>query len=387
MVTYETFKAQMGDVPVYPTLGNHDSLPEAFNTQNSLNPSGSGNALGWNYQMLSSMWTKYSWITSSEQQYASTHYAAYAHTTKQGLRIISLNTDFWYGKSVPISHCRFPGSLVEKTHICIEADESLVDNIFNYWNVTNPDTSGMLAWLAQELAACEAKGQRAWIIGHVLSGYDGTNDLANPTALFYSIVVRYSPTTIAGIFFGHTHEDQLEIFYDYLPNSTYTVNGKTYRNTTMVDYTKPLMIAYIGPSITPLTGLNAGYTLYQVDASTFEVTGIQNYIANVSESLTWTTPEWKFEYDARQSYGAAAAGSSGSSWPNSAPLNASFWHGVTETMLTNNTVVEMYNFFETKSSVVTQNCSSAACAKQKVCYIRSGSGTLGRNCGSKNGPY
>ena len=217
------------------------------------------------------------------------------------------------------------------------------------------------------------------------AGYDGSNDLANPTALFYSIVRRFAPATIAGIFFGHTHEDQLEIFYDYLPNSTYTVNGKTYRNTTMVDYSKPLMMAFIGPSITPLTGLNAGYQLYQVDSSTFEVTGIQTYFANVSESLTWTTPEWKFEYDARQAYGAAAT--NGSSWPSAAPLNATFWHGVTESMLQNQTLVELYNLYETKSSVVTENCTTKACAQQKVCYIRSGSGTLGRNCGDDNGPY
>ena len=361
MVTYQTFKAQLGNIPVYPTLGNHDSLPEAFNTQNELNPSNGGNAMGWNYKLLSSMWEKNSWITSSEQQYASTHYAAYAHTTESGLRIISINTDFWY-----------------------------VDNIYNYWNVSNPDTSGVLTFLAKELAICESKGQRAWIIGHVLSGYDGTNDLANPTALFYSIVVRYSPSTIAGIFFGHTHEDQLEIFYDYLPNSTYKHNGKIYRNTTMVDYAKPLMVAYIGVSITPLTGLNSGYSLYQVDASTFEVTGKQTYFANVSESLTWSYPQWRFEYDARDTYGLAAASAIdgfGSEWPGHAPLNATFWHGVTESMLQNQTLVELYNLYETKSSVVTENCTSTACGKQKVCYIRSGSGTLGRNCGEDNGPY
>lgn len=101
MVTYQTFKAQLGNIPVYPTLGNHDSLPEAFNTENALNPDGSGNALGWNYQMLSDMWANDSWITSAEQQYASTHYAAYAHTTESGLRVISLNTDFWYGELLP----------------------------------------------------------------------------------------------------------------------------------------------------------------------------------------------------------------------------------------------------------------------------------------------
>jgi len=359
-VTFQTFKAMLGNIPVYATLGNHDSLPEAWNTQNILNPgpNASSNALSWNYQLLSSMWANEGWINSTEESYAATHYGAYAHTTASGLRIISINTDFWY-----------------------------VDNIFNYWNVTNPDTSGVLTFLANELAACEKAGQRAWIIGHVLSGYDGSNALPNPSALFYSIVRRFSPATIAGVFFGHTHEDQLQIFYDYLPNSTYTKNGKTYRNTTMVDYSKPLQVGFIGPSITPLTGNNAGYQLYQVDASTFSVTGIQTYFANVSEANTWTKPVWKFEYDARQTYGPSVKGTLSSPWPVAAPLNASFWHDVTESMLSNQTLVELYNLLETKSSVVTKNCSTSACGKQKVCYIRSGSAALGRACGDSHGPF
>lgn len=153
----------------------------------------------------------------------------------------------------------------------------------------------------------------------------------------------------------------------------------------MVDYSKPLQMGFIGPSITPLTGNNAGYQLYQVDSATFSVTGIQTYFANVSEVNTWTTPVWEFEYDARSTYGHAAT--NGSTWPATAPLNATFWDGVTKSMLTNQTLVELYNLYETKSSVVTKNCTSAACAKQKVCYIRSGSASLGLACGSGNGPF
>ena len=36
-ITYQTFKAQMGGSPIYATLGNHDSLPEAYNSPNSIN--------------------------------------------------------------------------------------------------------------------------------------------------------------------------------------------------------------------------------------------------------------------------------------------------------------------------------------------------------------
>ena len=253
-----------------------------------------------------------------------------------------------------------------------------VDNVFNFFNFTNPDQSGILKYLIKELEACEAKDQRAWIIGHVLSGYDGSNGLPNPTALFYSIVARFAPYTIAGVFFGHTHEDQLQIFYDYNEGS---LNSTGFRNTTDVNYDAPLTMGFIGPSITPLTGNNAGYQLYQVDSKTFEITGIQTYFANVSESLTWKTPVWKFEYDARSTYNVNGT------WPATAPLNATFWNDVTYSMLSNTSLVETYNFFETKSSVVTKSCSTKACAAQKVCYIRSGSGALGYACPYKDGPF
>ena len=164
----------MGNKPIYPTLGNHDSLPEAYNTPNDINGGdGTNNIFSWNYDLLSSMWEEDGWISGAEASFASTHYGAYAHTTAQGLRIISINTDFWY-----------------------------VDNVFNYFNFTNPDQSGILSFLISELETCEKQGQRAWIIGHVLSGYDGSNGLPNPTALFYSIVRRFAPATIAAIFFG-----------------------------------------------------------------------------------------------------------------------------------------------------------------------------------------
>lgn len=176
---------------------------------------------------------------------------------------------------------------------------------------------------------------------------------------------------------GHTHEDQIQIFYDF--NST-SMNG-TLRNTNAIDQNKPLTMGFIGPSITPLTGNNAGYQLYQVDSKTFEIMGIKTYFANVSESLTWTSPVWKFEYDARSTYNVNGT------WPKTSPLNATFWNDVTYSMLSNQSLVETYNFLETKSSVVTKNCSTKACGAQKVCYIRSGSGGQGSACPYKNGPF
>ena len=71
-------------------------------------------------------------------------------------------------------------------------------------NTTDPDNAGVFKWMIKELQAAEDAGERVWIVGHVLSGWDGSNPLPNPTNLFYQIVERYSPHVISSIFFGHT---------------------------------------------------------------------------------------------------------------------------------------------------------------------------------------
>ena len=109
--------------------------------------------------------------------------------------------------------------------------------------------------------------------------------------------------------------------------------------------------------------------------------GTQTYFANVSDSLNWETPVWEFEYDSRETY------TINGTWPTTAPLNATFYDNLTKAMLQNQTLVEQYNLFETKSSVVTKNCTSKACAAQKVCYIRSGSASLGSACPKNSGPF
>ena len=49
--------------------------------------------------------------------------------------------------------------------------------------MTTHDPSGMLRFLTDELQDAEDAGDRVWILGHVLSGWDGTNALGNPTDL------------------------------------------------------------------------------------------------------------------------------------------------------------------------------------------------------------
>lgn len=329
--TYDMFKHYIG-TPVYAALGNHDSNPEAIDAPHS-EPGGLGQQFSWNYDHVARLWQENGWIDPATADQARVHYGAYSVKNKYGLRLITLNTDFWYKA-----------------------------NFLNYYNMTNPDVSGMQAFLIQELQAAEDAGERVWIIGHVLTGWDGSNPLPNPSDLFYQIVDRYSPHVIANIFFGHTHEDQFMIYYA--------------NNASDISSGKALTTGWIGPSITPLTNLNSGFRMYEVDVGNFDIYDAYTWYSNVSTFQTLdnaaTGPVYRLEYSTRDTYKIG--------WPVTSPLNATYWHAVTEAMENDINLVSTFNTYQGKSSVKTPNCTSAACAKAKVCYMRSGSVPLGVSC-------
>jgi hypothetical protein len=318
--------------PIFAALGNYDSNPENIDAPYSL-PGPLGQQNSWNYHHVAGLWLNEGWINIDDAIQAATHYGGYSIKTHVGLRVISFNTDFWY-KS----------------------------NFYTFINTTNPDNPGIFSWMINELQAAEDAGERVWIIGHVLSGWDGSNPIPNPTNLFYQIVERYSPHVIANIFFGHTHEDQFMIYYSN--NGTNQSAGNA------------LTTGWIGPSITPLTNLNSGFRMYSVDTGDFNVYDAYTFYANVSSfpGLSSSGPTWKYEYSTRDTYGPAV------NWPAAAPLNATFWHLVTEAMQKNASLVTLHNQYQGKLSSQSPNCTNAACAAAKICYMRSGSVALGSKC-------
>ena len=333
---YHMLKSYIPSGPIFPVLGNHDSNPEAIDTPHSL-PGNLGQQQSWNYDHVARLWQHNDWISPEGAAQARMHYAAYSinHPKYPKLRIITLNTDFWYRS-----------------------------NYLNFINTTNPDNSGNLLFLSRELAAAEAAQERVWILGHVLTGWDGSNPIPNPTDLFYQIIDRFSPHVIASIFFGHTHEDLFHIYY---------ANNGTDRSAA-----NALNVGWIGPSMTPLTNVNPGYRMYEVDTGDFSVYEAYTYYSNLSTyssiNASETGPVFEFEYSTRDTYQPIGG------WPKDAPLNATYWHRVTEAMEKDHSLVSRFNTFQGRSSVKSPNCTSNACAQAKVCYMRSGSVALGRQC-------
>ncbi|KAI0061961.1 acid sphingomyelinase [Artomyces pyxidatus] len=146
-------------IPVYPTLGNHDSAPvNSFprsTTRTNL-------TVQWVFDIEQFGWEP--WIggpSAAQQERNSGSYAVVVPGTN--LRIISINTQYWYKQ--------------------------------NYWlydtNTSFPDPNGVLAFMVQQLQAAEDRGQRAWLIGHIPPGKaDTMHDQSN----YYDQIVQSDQT-------------------------------------------------------------------------------------------------------------------------------------------------------------------------------------------------
>lgn len=336
VVLFDLIKRMLGPGPVYVTLGNHDSYPTDLAAPLSMGGE-LGQQFSWLYAHVTALWEYQGWMPAASVDYSRAHYAAYMVRRTDGLRIISLNTNLWYRS-----------------------------NYFNYINASHPDTSGMMRFLTDELQAAEDAGDRAWIIGHVPSGWDGTNSLYNPTDLFYQIVDRYTPHVIANIFWGHMHEDELSIFY--------TNNG------TNMSAETAQAVSWSGPSVTPLTNLNSGFRMYEIDSGTFEVLDAYTWKSPVDtysqlDSQLEYGPTFEFEYSTRDAYGRNIP------WGANDPLNATWWHLVTEQMEANSSLVsDVWNNYQGKGSIFIPPCTGE-CVTARICYIRSGSSSIAKqNC-------
>ncbi|KAK4702045.1 hypothetical protein P7C70_g4182, partial [Phenoliferia sp. Uapishka_3] len=256
--------------------------------------------------------------------------------------------------------------------------------------LTGTNGTGFNFTIFTELQKAEDLGQRAWVVGHVVAGWDGSAALKNPADLWaqiqarlgsiinpwralsadLSLPARYSPHVLAATFLGvNTLPSELCVPL-YL---TYANNG------TVKDESTALAATWVGPSLTPLTNLNSGFRMYEVDEKTFDIIDAYAWYSNVSSfsSLDGQTdrgPSYDFEYSTREAYG------SNITWPATAPLNATWWHKVTEQMEIQPSLVSQFHQYQGRLSVKTGNCTSAACVSAKVCYIRAGTAADGQAC-------
>ncbi|XP_069737768.1 sphingomyelin phosphodiesterase [Phaenicophaeus curvirostris] len=246
-------RRRLGRLPVFPAVGNHEATPvNAFPP-----PQVTGNqSAAWLYQAMAEAWRP--WLPP--EAVGTLRFGGfYTAPVWPGLRVVSLNMNF-----------------------CSQA---------NFWLLVNStDPAGQLHWLGGVLAEAESRGEKVHIIGHIPPGHC----LRAWSWNYYRIVNRFEGT-IAAQFFGHTHLDEFEIFYDEETLS------------------RPLSIAFVAPSVTTYIDLNPGFRIYEVDGcyegSSAAVLDHETFILNLTEANASpaSAPRWHRLYRAREAYGLPSA--------------------------------------------------------------------------------
>jgi len=314
---FRDMKTNLGNIPVYPVLGNHDTYPYGEIAPEQY---GFANKFTWNENLMADLWQGYGWLNFSEAEYARKHYTGYAVETELGLKVISLNSNAW-----------------------------LRQNYYAFINSTEPDNFGQFKFLIDELIQSEAINQRVWIVAHVPPATGGLPLQAN---VFAQIVERFSPSTIAGIFFGHTHLDQFEVMYAGSGG-----NSKTIENV--------INNAWIGQSVTPFVGNNPSWKYYVVDKKTFSIMDAHNMYAKLDSTYSnnGEEPKWLYEYSARSAYNIT--------WPLTSPLNATYWHHVAQAINYSVVARQTYNNYAGRLSPSTPNCAKSNSCTSDYCFVSS----------------
>ncbi|SMN22854.1 similar to Lachancea thermotolerans KLTH0E00638g hypothetical protein [Maudiozyma saulgeensis] len=312
---FRDMKTNLGNIPVYPVLGNHDTYPYGEIAPEQY---GFANKFTWNENLTADLWQGYGWLNSSEAQYARKHYTGYSLETPLGLKVISLNSNVW-----------------------------LRQNHYAFINSTDPDNFGQFKFLIDELIQSESINQRVWIIAHIPPAVGG---LPLPSNVFAQIVERFSPSTIAGIFFGHTHEDQFQVMYAGPGN-----NSKTIDNV--------INSAWIAQSVTPFVGLNPSWKYYEVDRKTFSIMNAHNFYTNLDSTYSnnGEEPKWLYEYSARTAYNIT--------WPLEWPLNATYWHLVAQSINSSVVAKQTYKNYSRRLSPSTPDCSKSNRCNSDFCFV------------------
>ncbi|XP_029375342.1 sphingomyelin phosphodiesterase [Echeneis naucrates] len=297
------------NVTVYPAVGNHESTPV-----NSFPPPfvHGNKSSAWLYNAMAEEWS--AWLPP--QALNTLRYGGfYTVAIQPGLRVVSLNMNF-----------------------CARE---------NFWLMVNStDPANQLQWLVHVLQASEDKGEKVHIIGHIPPGLC----LGSWSWNYYHIVNRYE-STVAGQFFGHTHFDEFQMFYDEMT------------------LTRPLGVAFIAPSVTTYINLNPGYRVYYVDGnyngSSRLVLDHETYILNLTEAnhgpaASFTpdpNPKWSLLYRATEAYGLSS-------------LFPSDFDGLMQTFIKDDQVFQKFWYLRHKGHV-SEPCKET-CKTTLLCFLRSG---------------
>lgn len=238
------------NITILPTFGNHEMIPvDSFSPSNLLSIAKDDSPV-WLYKKLDSFWSR--WLPAKTVD-TITKDGFYSASIRKGLKVISLNTNFCHTK-----------------------------NFWLYINSTDP--GNQLQWLIHELQISELIHEKVHIIGHIPPGAD---DCMKVWSKNYNRILRRYSKTITGQFFGHTHTNEFEMFYD-------TSNDHMQNQAKQSDISSsqpagpnwiPISVGHIGPSITTFVDLNPSFRIYNVDPNAgFAPVDFETFFMNLTKA-------------------------------------------------------------------------------------------------------
>ncbi|XP_018565651.1 sphingomyelin phosphodiesterase-like [Anoplophora glabripennis] len=238
------------ETPIFPALGNHESVPAG----NFAPPwmKDEQHSVRWLYNILADQWRRWLPTTSGN---TILHGGFYSVLLRPGFRLISLNTNYCH--------------------------------TFSWWLLVNStDPAQELKWLIYELQEAEKNGEKVHLIGHIPPG--SSDCMKTWSHNFYSIVERFE-STITAQFYGHSHADEFEIFYE------------------TTEYSRPISVAYLGPSVTTYENFNPAYRIYYIEGdhekSTREVLDHETWTMDLGKANEGENePSWFKLYSAKDAY-------------------------------------------------------------------------------------
>ncbi|CAH1158391.1 unnamed protein product [Phyllotreta striolata] len=263
--------------PIFPAVGNHESVPAGSFAPPWLK--NENHTISWLYTTLADHWRR--WLPSTAGN-TLLHGAFYSVLLRPGFRLISLNTNYCHS--------------------------------LNWWLLVNStDPADELKWLINELQNAENNNEKVHIIGHIPPG--SSDCLKTWSKNFYSIVDRFRDT-ITAQFYGHSHADEFELFYETENFSKNLARRRWWqaiknKNNSLLTFTgQPINVAYLGPSITTYENHNPAFRIYYVE-------GDDQSGRAILDHETWTTdldlanegdnePIWFKLYTAKEAYGMSS---------------------------------------------------------------------------------
>lgn len=297
---YNTFP----DKKIFPILGNHEPNPVNVFAPHNLQDEELSTV--WLYELLADLWIKFGWLPESTRS-TILKGGFYTVSPKKGFRIIALNNNVCY--------------------------------TYNWWILLQSrDQDDQLQWLMETLLQAEKDNEFVHILAHIPPG--DVSCLIAWSKAFRKIVNRFSHI-ISAQFNGHTHNDELKVFYSPDDNS------------------KIVNVAWNGGSLTTYANLNPNYKIYEVNENSYKVEDYETWIYNLTKANETPdkNPEWFKSYSFKEEYGLS----------DTSPNSLNKW--LVEMSKDDKKILRYFrNFVKYADPSLREGCDSK-CLKKQFCTI------------------